>query len=111
MTAKLRVGVVGYGAIGRHHARNLAQRPDVDFAGIADPSPAAREAATAAGFRAFASVEALAASGLDAAVVAVPTSLHERAAEPLFGRPGDYRPFILEGDAVDLGAELLGDQA
>ena len=82
--AKMRIGVVGYGAIGRHHARNLAQRPDVDFAGIADPSPAAREAATAAGFRAFASVEALAASGLDAAVVAVPTSLHERAAEPLF---------------------------
>jgi UDP-N-acetylglucosamine 3-dehydrogenase len=86
MIAKLRVGVVGYGAIGRHHARNLAARDDVAFVGIADPSAKARGAAVAAGLRAFASAEALAAQDLDAAVVAVPTSLHESAAEPLFER-------------------------
>ena len=40
MKAKLRVGVVGYGAIGRHHARNLALRDDITFVGIADPSTA-----------------------------------------------------------------------
>ena len=86
MTAKLRVGVVGYGAIGRHHARNLALRDDITFVGIADPSAAAREAASVLGLRAFTSAEALAACGLDAAVVAVPTSLHESASEPLFER-------------------------
>jgi UDP-N-acetylglucosamine 3-dehydrogenase len=84
--ARLRVGVLGYGAIGRHHARNLAQMRGVDFAGIADPSPSARRAAEALGIRSFATAEALAAAGLDAAVVAVPTSLHETAAEPLMER-------------------------
>jgi predicted dehydrogenase len=78
--------VVGYGAIGRHHARNLAGRSDIVFAGIADPSPAAREDAAALGFRTFAGAVELAQSGLDAAVVAVPTSLHESAAEPLIER-------------------------
>jgi UDP-N-acetylglucosamine 3-dehydrogenase len=84
--AALRVGVIGYGAIGRHHARVLARRDDVDFAGIVDPSPVARQAAEALGMRAFASTEALLATGLDAAVVAVPTSLHESVADPLFDR-------------------------
>jgi predicted dehydrogenase len=77
MLKPLRVGVIGFGAIGRHHARNLASRPDVEFAGIADPARGAREAATRLGYHTFATAEALLASGLDAAVVAVPTTGHE----------------------------------
>jgi len=82
----MRVGLVGYGAIGRHHARNLAARSDVRFVGVADASRAAREAAEAAGFTTFACAEDLARIVVDAAIVAVPTSLHAAAAEPLMAR-------------------------
>jgi UDP-N-acetylglucosamine 3-dehydrogenase len=75
-----RIGVIGFGAIGRHHARNLAARADVQFAGIADTASDAREAATRRGYVAYPSAEALIGSGLDAAIVAVPTSRHESAA-------------------------------
>jgi predicted dehydrogenase len=39
------VGVIGCGGIGRWHARNLAHLPGVRLVALADPDPAAREAA------------------------------------------------------------------
>ena len=80
--APVRIGVVGFGSIGRHHARNLREMPDVELVGIADTSPLARSQANAAGYPAFESIHALIAAGLDAAVISVPTSLHEDVAEP-----------------------------
>jgi predicted dehydrogenase len=77
----LRIGVVGYGAIGRHHARNLQARDDIEFVGVADQQPEARAAAAELGYRTFASTDALIAAGLDAVVIAVPTSEHEAVAE------------------------------
>ena len=41
-----RIGVVGYGHLGRHHARLLAEMEDADFVAIADQSA---EALTSAG--------------------------------------------------------------
>jgi predicted dehydrogenase len=79
----IRVGVAGFGSIGRHHARNLAAMPGVEVAAIADPSPDARAAAKELGYAAVDSVERLAALDIDAAIVAVPTSEHEAAAIPL----------------------------
>ena len=36
MSAPLRMGVVGVGHLGRHHARLLAAMPEVELAGVAD---------------------------------------------------------------------------
>lgn len=73
----LPVGVVGVGALGRHHARHLAAMPGARLVGVYDRD-AERAAAVAAavGTHAFADLDSL----LDAAAavtVAVPTSAHE----------------------------------
>ncbi len=43
----LRVGVVGLGKMGRYHLQVLRDLPECRLVGVADPSPAAREAADA----------------------------------------------------------------
>jgi UDP-N-acetylglucosamine 3-dehydrogenase len=72
---QLRAGLIGLGAMGRNHARVLANLDGVDLVGIVDPSPGSRDAAQ--GRPVFASVAELLAHGIDYAVVACPTSLHE----------------------------------
>jgi len=69
----LRAGLIGAGAMGRNHARVLGQLEDVDFVGISDP---ALEAGLF-GAEVVPDVESLIALGIDYAVVACPTSLHE----------------------------------
>ena len=84
--AKLRVGVVGTGALGRHHARILSQLPDVEMVGIYDRRPeAAAAVANEHGVRVWASYEELAGQ-LDAAVVAAPTVAHAELGCDLLGR-------------------------
>jgi UDP-N-acetylglucosamine 3-dehydrogenase len=78
----IRVGVVGFGSIGRHHARNLRAMPDVELVGVAETSPVARLAALTAGFPTFDGVASLIDAGLDAAVISVPTGAHEDVAQP-----------------------------
>lgn len=79
MSAKpVRVGVIGTGALGFHHARLLRRAPGVTFAGIFDANPeraaqVARELETVA----HPSREALL-DCVDAVTVAVPTPAHER---------------------------------
>ena len=82
----LRIGVVGVGHVGRHHARILAELPDVKLVAVADID-AARAAAVAAtsGCRAEGDADALLA-GLDAVTVAVPTEAHLRVALPFLER-------------------------
>jgi predicted dehydrogenase len=76
----LRVGVVGVGALGQHHARVYAQLPDVRLVGVHDTSPErAAEVAGRHGTRVFAEVEALL-DEVDAVSVAVPTVDHHRTA-------------------------------
>lgn len=68
--------MIGTGAMGRHHVRNLATLPGAELAGVHDPRPEAAETvAREFGARVFESLDELAA-GLDAAVVAVPTVAH-----------------------------------
>lgn len=69
----LRAGLVGAGAMGRNHARILGLLDGVDFVGISDP---ALEAGLF-GAEVVPDVESLIALGIDYAVVACPTSLHE----------------------------------
>ncbi|MGH7506403.1 MAG: Gfo/Idh/MocA family protein, partial [Longimicrobiales bacterium] len=85
MTA-LRMGVVGVGSLGFHHARLLRQMDGVDIAGIHDArADRLAEVATALELPAEASLDALL-DTCDACVVAVPTEAHERIARAALER-------------------------
>ncbi len=76
----VRVGVIGVGALGQHHARVYAQLPGALLAGVHDATAArAEEVAGRHGTRAFAEVGDLLAE-VDAVSVAVPTVDHHRTA-------------------------------
>jgi predicted dehydrogenase len=78
--ARLRLGVIGVGSLGFHHARILSTRDDIDFAGVSDASPARlAEVAEKLGVHAAADTDALLGQ-VDAVVIAVPTSAHEAVA-------------------------------
>jgi predicted dehydrogenase len=78
--ARLRVGVIGVGHLGKEHARILAGLPEVDLWGVADVNAEqARAVATRCGTRAFGDYRPLL-GGLDAAVLAVPTKYHHAVA-------------------------------
>lgn len=75
-TAPLRVGVVGTGALGRHHVRILSALPDAELVGVHDiESEVGARIGSEFGARVFEDLESLAAE-IDAAVVAVPTTDH-----------------------------------
>jgi predicted dehydrogenase len=75
MTSNLRAGLVGLGRMGRNHARVLRHLDDVTLAGAADPAGDPYQAAD--GVPVYGSIEDLIAAGIDYAVLACPTSLHE----------------------------------
>ncbi len=76
MTAPLPVGVVGVGALGRHHARHLATLSEARLVGVYD-TDTGRAAAVAGemGTRAFADLDDLLREA-EAVTVAVPTPVH-----------------------------------
>lgn len=71
----LRAGLVGLGSMGRHHARVLSGLEGVDFVGVVDPMGDTHRAAQ--GAPVLDTVDELIALGVDYAVVACPTALHE----------------------------------
>jgi predicted dehydrogenase len=76
----LRVGVVGTGSLGFHHARILREVPDLEMRGIYELRPErAQEVSRELGVDAHGSLEALL-DTVDAVVVAVPTVEHEAVA-------------------------------
>ena len=80
MTKPLRVGVVGVGHLGQHHARVLAAIEGVELVGIADARPEqARAVAERVGTRAVDDYHDLLGK-VDAISVAVPTALHREVA-------------------------------
>lgn len=74
----LRYGLLGMGMMGRNHARVLRALDGVELVAIADP--AGDPLGVARGLPILPGVESLIALGIDAAVVATPTSGHEAAA-------------------------------
>ena len=80
---KLKVGVIGVGALGRHHARLYAQSPNAEVAGIYDVQ---RETAAAVGeefgLKVFHDWRELA-DQCDALSVAVPANYHASSTLPL----------------------------
>ncbi len=86
MTARLPVGVVGVGALGRHHARHLAASSEAALVGVFDTDRARAQAVAAElGTRAFAALDALLAE-VRAVSVAVPTSFHAEVGLHVLGR-------------------------
>ncbi len=72
----MRVGVIGVGHLGRHHARLYAAQSDVTLAGVLDlDRPKAQAIATEFGTRAYDELDALL-DDVDAVSVAVPTVSH-----------------------------------
>lgn len=76
--ANLRVGLLGIGSMGRHHARVIRETEGMDLVAVADP--AGDKFGVAKGLEVLPDVQALIDQGLDAAMVAVPTVYHEEAA-------------------------------
>jgi predicted dehydrogenase len=74
MTRTLRAGLVGLGAMGRHHARVLAGLDGVELVAIADPDGDAH--ARGQGVEVVPDIARLVSRGIDYAVVACPTGLH-----------------------------------
>ena len=82
----LRIGVVGTGALGRHHVRILASLPEAQLVGLHDARPEVGAAVAAEhGTRSFADLDALAAE-VEAVVLAVPTVEHAHLGERLLGQ-------------------------
>jgi predicted dehydrogenase len=87
----IRVGVVGLGAFGGHHARHYAAHPGALLVAVADVDiERARKAAATFGGEAFADHRALIGK-VDAVSIAVPASLHHAVA----------------GDFIDAGVHVL----
>lgn len=77
---RIKVGVVGTGALGQYHARIYSELPEAELIGIYDADQArAEEIATRYQTRAFATMDELAAE-VEAVSVVVPTDLHREVA-------------------------------
>jgi predicted dehydrogenase len=78
---KVRVGVVGVGALGQHHARVYASLPEAELIGVVDPFPGrAEEVAGPLGTKVFPSYPDLF-DKVEAVSIATPTTLHAEIGE------------------------------
>src|SRR5687768_3499269 len=81
--AKVRIGVVGTGYLGRLHARVLTEMPEVEMVGFVDSDDeTAQKVGESLRIQRFATVEQLR-DAVDAAVIATPTISHAAVAELL----------------------------
>ena len=103
--SKLRLAVVGAGAFGRNHMRVIRSLPNAELAAICD-ADVGRASAAAAEFETRAVPVAELAGAVDAAIVAVPTSVHaevgcallEAGIDVLVEKP--IAPTLAEADAL-----------
>ncbi|HEX6616545.1 MAG TPA: Gfo/Idh/MocA family oxidoreductase [Gemmatimonadales bacterium] len=116
MSAALPVGVVGVGALGRHHARHLAGLAEARLAGVYDIQPErARAVAEELGTTACADLDELL-GRVEAVSVAVPTPAHAavglealaRGVPVLMEKP--LAASVEEADALIAAAERAGVQ-
>jgi len=78
---KIRVGVVGVGALGQHHARVYASLPEASLVGVVDTFPGrAEEIAGPLGAKVFPAYSDLF-GRVDAVSIATPTTLHSKIGE------------------------------
>jgi UDP-N-acetylglucosamine 3-dehydrogenase len=75
---RIRVGVIGVGAMGRHHVRIYHEMEATELVGVADNNEkTAKDIAAEYNTEAFTDCEQLLKNDLDAVSIAVPTSLHK----------------------------------
>jgi predicted dehydrogenase len=74
-----KIGVIGVGALGRHHVRTVAQTPGATLVGAHDPRPERARFAEEHGGRVFADPASLVEAS-DAVIVASPTKTHRAVA-------------------------------
>lgn len=75
--SKLRIAVIGAGAIGREHIARLQASPSCALSAVVDPMPEARHAAAMAGVPYFSTIAALlTAARPDGAIIATPNRFH-----------------------------------
>jgi len=75
--SEIRVGVIGVGHLGYHHARNYASLPGVSLVGVVDADRVrGKRASGDFGVPYHANVQELLAGGVDAVSVAAPTTAH-----------------------------------
>ncbi|HVV17815.1 MAG TPA: Gfo/Idh/MocA family oxidoreductase [Pseudonocardiaceae bacterium] len=79
--ADLRVGLIGLGMMGRHHARVIREVDGLSLVAVADANGDPH--GVAGGLPVLSNVHQLIEAGLDAAVCAVPTAMHEEVATAL----------------------------
>ena len=116
MSARLPIGVVGVGALGRHHARHLAMLEEAELVGVYD-TDGARATAVAGelGVTAFGDFDGLLAR-VQAVTIAVPTRAHatvglralERGVPVLMEKP--LAATVAEADALIAAAARGGVQ-
>ena len=88
----MKVGVIGVGAMGQHHARVYHEMEGVELIGVSDVDQVrAEEIAAMHGTEAYTDHKELLACDLDAVSIAVPTTLHKKVAM----------------DAINAGVHLL----
>ncbi|HZN53787.1 MAG TPA: Gfo/Idh/MocA family oxidoreductase [Candidatus Polarisedimenticolaceae bacterium] len=111
---RVRVGVVGVGHLGRHHARLYAAAADTELVAVADRDlDRARAIAAEYGCEAFSDAGALA-GRIDAASVATPTVDHREVAEILLAGGADVliekpiAPALADADAILAAATRAG---
>ena len=77
----IRIAVAGAGLVGARHAGLIASQPDLSLAGIVDPASGADRVAANLGTSRFADLDRLlAATPVDAIIVATPNQTHEQVA-------------------------------
>lgn len=107
MTVKtVRIGVIGAGLIGRKHIEVLRSgSSDCTLAGVADPSPAAKQDAEALGYPWYATIEEMLDKAKpDGAIIAVPNQMHVSAGLACISRKV---PIIIEKPVADTVDEAL----
>lgn len=80
---KLKVGVIGVGALGRHHTRLYKENPNADLVGIYDANPETTDKiAKEFNVKIFPTINDLA-DACEGLSIAVPATMHHSIAEPL----------------------------
>jgi predicted dehydrogenase len=113
VTASTRIGVIGTGAMGRHHVRILSDFPGAELVGICDSDSEVVSAVAAEhGVATFDSVEELA-DRVEAIVLAVPTAKHRRLGVALL-EAGKHllveKPIAVSLEEADALIEAAGDR-
>ena len=101
---RLKLGVVGVGALGRHHARILASFPDVELVAVAEPNEAqGRSVAEACSCEWVPDFRSLL-GRVDTASIVVPTFLHRKVAIEFLNRG---IPILVEKPLASTVADAL----